>query len=274
MQELPLVFFTVLTQMVAGSFILLTVLKLCSPALANLTPHALTKILISFWCILTAAGIASIAHVGQPFRIINVIAGIVHFSPMSLEIISVAIFGALGVLATFVQWRTDKIFVSLMVLTAVVALSLLFVIANVYQLPGVSLWNTPWTVVNFVFSGFLSGAVLIGLLLRGFTSVELTSNSWLKFIWISILFLVFTLNTGYFLNLNNQTQKLAVELPQWLIVIQVIRVALICGALFVCINPGRKLITFKGMFIATIAIVIAELLGRIFFYELLFLAQL
>ncbi|AFJ45970.1 dimethyl sulfoxide reductase anchor subunit family protein [Shimwellia blattae] len=274
MHELPLVFFTVLTQMVAGSFILLTILTLTSPALSDGSYQAMNKLLLCLWGILCIAGMASIAHVGQPLRITNALIGITHFSPMSIEIISVGGFGALGALMIATQWKTGKVILPIMLVVCGVALWVLWAIAHVYQLSGVALWNTSWTTINFIFSGFLSGSALIGVLLRYFYINFLSQNKIIYFIWYSLALLMLGLSAGYFLHINDQLSVLGIVLPPWLMVLQIIRVLLIGSALLFFIGSRWEKRIQKVSIFSLVAVIVAELLGRIFFYELLLLAQL
>lgn len=94
MHELPLVFFTVLTQSAVGAFILL----LIGSALGHIEPRRLAIGLFVSVCVFGAGVVMGIFHVGQPLRAINMLFRVGH-SPMSNEIVLSAVFGAVAGLA-------------------------------------------------------------------------------------------------------------------------------------------------------------------------------
>ncbi|HFI5889714.1 TPA: dimethyl sulfoxide reductase anchor subunit family protein [Escherichia coli] len=275
MHELPLVFFTVLMQAVAGSFILLWLIKLIPAAQLQTSGQQFSLAIFSLWPLLALAGLAALTHLGQPLRALNVLFGLKHLSPMSLEIVMVLIFSLLGLSTSFLLLKKVKGAPLLLcaVLAALAAIGVLFAIANVYFLPTVSLWSTPWTVINFVFSGILSGSLLSALLLYAFRNRNGSSTSFIyimKPIWGAVLFLFILFSCGYLFTLNGEISAI----PVWLKAIQVIRILLLASAFLCCLLMNLSTQITGKLAAVTTAVIIAELLGRVFFYELILLQQL
>ncbi|ABZ74980.1 putative anaerobic dimethyl sulfoxide reductase, subunit C [Shewanella halifaxensis HAW-EB4] len=279
MHEIPLVIFTVLAQAVAGSFILLCALRLAYPQQLGGNSQLLQRCFLCLWSIFAIAGLAATTHLGQPLRAANVLFGLAHLSPMSVEIIMVSIFGALGTGSSLLLWRkADSRLVNILLLTAALAaIGQLFAIANVYSLPTVYLWSNHWTPINLVFSGLITGSMLTSLLLNTCqiqpvkTPLKLSA---LKPILAIIFLLTLVLSTAYAMQLTEQLHKLGASLPVWLQLLQIGRISLLAIGFISCLVI--KLNTYKStpLLLATLTVLTAEILGRILFYELGLLQQL
>ncbi|MCV5649045.1 dimethyl sulfoxide reductase anchor subunit, partial [Escherichia coli] len=80
------------------------------------------------WPLLALAGLAALTHLGQPLRALNVLFGLKHLSPMSLEIVMVLIFSLLGLSTSFLLLKKVKGAPLLLcaVLAALAAIGVLF----------------------------------------------------------------------------------------------------------------------------------------------------
>ena len=164
MSQLSLVIFTVLAQSAVGIFIALGMVEL----LARPERKAMN---IAFICSFVLLGIgvtASVTHLGQPFRMFNVLLGIEHASALSLEIVGLSLFGGCG--AAYIGMRLFNLLEGLqkLVLMAAMVLGVVFIlaIANVYTLATVPVWDSAWTPFQFLMTAAVVGPLGAATLLR------------------------------------------------------------------------------------------------------------
>ncbi|HIF9416853.1 DmsC/YnfH family molybdoenzyme membrane anchor subunit [Photobacterium damselae subsp. damselae] len=268
MHELPLVFFTVLAQTVAASFLLLQALRFSpfnSYTMAK-EKHKKIKIYLILLVLLGVSGSAALTHLGSPLRAPNVLFGLAHLSVMSLEIITVSIFGSLIFSLIILTALNTSNYLSkiINIFTTLFAILQLIAIANVYYLKTVYLWNTLWTWTNLIYSGFIPGSLLIALLIN--KSSKENSFSF-KNLWCSILFISISLNIWYIFDLHAKLSTIGLTLPaliEWLLIIKNI---LIIISFIWCIRIDTKL-NIRTYIIIVSLLITAELFGRIAFYEL------
>jgi anaerobic dimethyl sulfoxide reductase subunit C (anchor subunit) len=161
--ELPLVLFTLLTQMAVGSFVVLgavhvrarrrypatTVDRLSDPALFAIGP------------VMVAALVVSLLHRGNPVDLL----GDVGSSWSSREVLLGCVFTALGAGFALLQWRrwltpgTRQVVAGV---TAVVGLAFVWAGAQVYRVPTVPAWGSWATPVAFLATTFLLGCLAVG----------------------------------------------------------------------------------------------------------------
>lgn len=164
--ELPLVLFTLLTQMSVGSFVVLgavqvlarrrypaaTVDRLSDPALYAIGP------------VMVAALAVSLLHLGNPVNLLNVLNNL-GSSWLSREILLGCAFTALGAGFALCQWRRwlgPGVRQAVAGVTALVGLAFVWASAQVYLLPTVPAWNTWTTPVGFLATTFLLGGLAVG----------------------------------------------------------------------------------------------------------------
>ena len=82
MDQLSLVFFTVLAQMAVGLFISLGLFDLIGKPEAR----SLNKPLLVVWGVMAVGALASMTHLAQPLRMFNVLMGVSHGSALSLKL--------------------------------------------------------------------------------------------------------------------------------------------------------------------------------------------
>lgn len=276
MHELPLVIFTVLAQAVAGSFILLQLIRLLPAKCAiSIERSQLIKILVVLLGLLGLSGAAALTHLGSPLRAPNVLFGLAHLSAMSLEIVTVSAFGALATGVLFFAWPNITGMANKLVNIAatIVAFLQLIAIANVYHLDTVYFWDTGWTWVNFILSGFTTGSLLVALLIK-ITATQ--PCHWLLFkrLWGAVVIVSTALSGAYLLHLAGQLSTQDLLLPTWIEVLLIARIGLIIGAFTLCISLAATQLKTVSLVLATCLVIGAELLGRITFYELSLLNHL
>lgn len=165
--ELPMILFTVLSQMSVGAFLVLglvqvlgrrkysaaTIDRLADPALLAIGPALVLGLL------------ASMLHMNDPMNTFNVIRN-VGSSWLSREIIFGIGFAGLGFLFALLQWRkigSPGLRQALAALTALVGLGLVLSQGMIYySLVTVPAWNTWVTFAQFFLTTIMLGALAVG----------------------------------------------------------------------------------------------------------------
>ncbi|QQE94096.1 dimethyl sulfoxide reductase anchor subunit [Providencia rettgeri] len=270
MQEFPLVFFTVLAQAVAASFIFLQYLRVISVSYQFLiNKKQLTNIFIILLILLGISGAVALTHLGTPLRAPNVLLGLTHSSAMSIEIITISIFGAMLFSLIFLERFNinNVIKIIINVIATIFAFAQIIAISNVYYLDTVYLWNSEWTLINFISSGFISGSLLIVLIIKIVTNQE-DSRKFFNQLWSVIFIISMAVNTGYLMHFFTQLVIENIILPQWIKLFLFIKMMLIVCAFTWVIRSAVQIKTVS-LILVTLLVFSAELLGRAVFYELI-----
>ncbi|WP_166264137.1 dimethyl sulfoxide reductase anchor subunit family protein [Providencia sp. M-27] len=270
MQEFPLVFFTVLAQAVAASFIFLQYLRVISVSYQFLiNKKQLTNIFIILLILLGISGAVALTHLGTPLRAPNVLLGLTHSSAMSIEIITISIFGAMLFSLIFLERFNinNVIKIIINVIATIFAFAQIIAISNVYYLDTVYLWNSEWTLINFISSGFISGSLLIALIIKIVTNQE-DSRKFFNQLWSVIFIISMAVNTGYLMHFFTQLVIENIILPQWIKFFLFIKMMLIVCAFTWVIRSAVQIKTVS-LILVTLLVFSAELLGRAVFYELI-----
>lgn len=270
MQEFPLVFFTVLAQAVAASFIFLQYLRVISVSYQFLiNKKQLTNIFIILLILLGISGAVALTHLGTPLRAPNVLLGLTHSSAMSIEIITISIFGAMLFSLIFLERLNinNVIKIIINVIATIFAFAQIIAISNVYYLDTVYLWNSEWTLINFISSGFISGSLLIALIIKIVTNQE-DSRKFFNKLWSVIFIISMAVNTGYLMHFFTQLVIENIILPQWIKLFLFIKMMLIVCAFTWVIRSAVQIKTVS-LILVTLLVFSAELLGRAVFYELI-----
>lgn len=164
--ELPLILFTLLSQMAVGSFVVLGVVQVFARRKhdAATVDRLTTPALYAIGPVMVAALIVSMLHLGNPINAINVLNNL-GSSWLSREILFGCAFTGLGAAFAICQWRgwfTATLRQILAAVTAVIGLVFVYVTANVYLIETVPAWNSWTTPVTFYATTFLLGALAIG----------------------------------------------------------------------------------------------------------------
>lgn len=266
MKELSLVIFTVLAQGSVGLFFMLAAMQLLNSEPRH--QRAIETGLLAVLGGIAVAGVAALSHLGSPLRAFNVIFGLAHFSPLSVEILCVALFGA-GVLKYLVLTRTGLLpWAHRWVLMGSVALGalLLLAIANVYTLSTVPAWNSGWTVFQFVMTAFVLGiplaALMINLQANWLTATRALGS-------MAALSLVVAL-VGIAMQLFWLAQLGSVNFFDYHYGLMAARLLLLMLGLGVLVIAGSRNADNPRLWagISVVLVLAAELSGRVFFYDL------
>ena len=254
MHELLLVFFTVLAQASAG----LLILSVLHQLLGGHQVHSATlfKVGIAALVIVGVAGCSAILHLGRPFRAMNALFGVGR-SPMSNEIFSCAVYGGLlfvSLAVTYLRPAMEKAQLLLRVLTAVAAVVLLILIPAVYTIETIPQWSTSYTLWQMVLAGFTAGGALTLIWLPSRVSMVITVVATL----LSGMML-----PGYMAHLS----ATAPDMLQHGMGFFNAKMALYVIALVLSVVGFVKQKTSLAS-IAAVAFILAELAGRIAFYDL------
>lgn len=170
--ELPMILFTVISQMCVGAFLMLgimqvlgrrkysaaTIDRLADPALLAIGPALVFGLAVSM------------LHMNDITNTLNVIRH-VGTSWLSREIVFGVAFAGLGFLFALLQWRklgSPALRQVLAILTALAGIGLVLSQAMIYYtLVTVPAWNSWFTVVQFFTTTILLGALAVGAALMG-----------------------------------------------------------------------------------------------------------
>ncbi|WP_067582022.1 dimethyl sulfoxide reductase anchor subunit family protein [Endozoicomonas ascidiicola] len=269
MEHLSLVIFTVLAQCAAGLLMVTGVIQLMAGNVLN-TGHLrlLNRHYVLALGILGVALTASITHLGQPFRAMNIIYGLFHSSPLSIEILAISAFGGALLLFTGFQIRTTRqnsISKNLLILTVLLAVALVQAIANVYTLPAVSAWDTSLTSLQFFRSALTIGSSLAALLIAGrhgrFGDLEALAVKVILSVGSAALLLVAAIAALFGSYLTG------IEIGGTALYVQsgLILLGLMCWI----IPTLRSQLTFINAASGIVLVLVGEVMGRIYFYDLI-----
>lgn len=253
MHELPLVFFTVFTQSAVGAFILL----LIGSAMEAIDTRRMSIGLFSMMCLFGLGVIIGIFHVGQPLRALNMLFR-VGYSPMSNEIALSAAFsalGGLGALGLLLNRGGMALWKVLIWLAAAVGVVFLLAIPQIYQLPTVSTWRSSYTTAMMVLTPLIGGGALAALF--GVRRLGLI---------VSVLAILasFCLRPGYMSTLMSADGILTAAQTSWFTAQAALLALGVMGAVvYTRLRKGRTMLATMAL-----VVIVAELAGRIAFYNL------
>lgn len=262
MEHLSLVIFTVLAQASAGLCLMLVLMKLGGA----ITSHEImAKGYLAALVLLSVAGIASMTHLGQPLRVMNIMSGLAHGSPLSREIAAVTVFGGLAFITGALNFKGHPLGASLLlpVITAAFGLLMVYAITQVYTLQTVRAWNTQWTLVQFMTSALLLGCVL-GTVLLSFDNQNPELAKVLALLVMGGVLLQLPMISQFVGQLEGQL-SVVIDSP-----LPVIRLALLvagCLAWLLPMMKGQPSVAFS--LAATVLLMGSEMAGRAYFYGLL-----
>ncbi|RMB62122.1 dimethyl sulfoxide reductase anchor subunit family protein [Tessaracoccus antarcticus] len=162
--ELPLVIFTIAAQMSVGSFVVLGIIQLVN---WNTPQRTLDKVtmpaLYAIGPLLVFGLAASTLHLGSPMRAANALLHL-QSSWLSREILLGMLFAGSGALFAVLQWfrwGPHRLRQALALITAVLGLTLVYAISQVYSLRTIPAWATYATPLRFYITTFLLGGVAV-----------------------------------------------------------------------------------------------------------------
>ncbi|KEI70101.1 dimethyl sulfoxide reductase anchor subunit family protein [Endozoicomonas elysicola] len=273
MEHLSLAIFTVLAQCAAGLLMVTGVIQLMAGnVLTTGNMRLLNRHYVLALVILGAALIASITHLGQPFRAMNVIYGLLHSSPLSMEILAISAFGGALLLFTGLQVRTmqqNGLSKNLLILTVLLAVALVQAIANVYTLSAVAAWDTPLTSIQFFRTALTIGSSLAALLIAGshgrLGDLKAVAGKVSARAGIAALFLVVSVSMMF----SNHLAGLGIISSSGDTQLYIYSGLMLAGLLCWIIPTMKGQNSFIGAAAGLVLVVIGEVMSRMYFYDLL-----
>ena len=272
MSQLSLVFFTVLAQSAVGMFIALGLIELFFKP----NNKAMTRSFMAVFVLLGVGAIASVTHLGQPFRMFNVMFGLAHGSALSLEIVGLSLFGGAAVAYTGMRLLDIMPAIRKVLLPVSMALGIVFImaIANVYTLVTVPTWNTPFTAFQFLMTAGVVGPIAAAIMLRAqSTSMgDVAANADRALAMGAAIFGTATLMgyAAYLVWLGQLNIQLnPFDVVDYSFRLAMMRVGLLMLGLLVWLVGAMKGCN-KAMHVAIasfVLVLVSEFMGRAFFYD-------
>ncbi|MDR9827267.1 DmsC/YnfH family molybdoenzyme membrane anchor subunit [Vibrio sp. FNV 38] len=270
MSQLSLVFFTVLAQSAVGMFIALGLVEL----LFKPDRKIMTRSFIAVLVMLGIGATASITHLGQPLRMLNVAFGLAHGSALSLEIVALSLFG--GSAAVYTGMRlfdvAPKLQKPLLPIAMVLGIVFILAIANVYTLATVPTWSTGFTPFQFLMTAAVVGPIAATCVLAVQMPIneDVQQSSQKLLTNIAGLFTVVALvgYTAYLVWLGqlNLTSNPFDVVNNALVIISS-RVGLLVAGLLLWFAMRSSTQRNSLLIVSFVLIICSEFAGRIFFYD-------
>ncbi|MGR5063907.1 dimethyl sulfoxide reductase anchor subunit family protein [Photobacterium sp. DNB22_13_2] len=273
MSDLSLVFFTVLAQSTVGVFITLGLVELG----AKPNKKAMNLAFVAPLVLLAIAAMASVTHLGQPLRMLNVMFGLKHASALSLEIVALSLFGGAAAAYAAMRWfgRYEAYQKWCLMAAMLFGLTLIAAITNVYTLDTVPVWNSKWTFFQFLMTAGVAGPVGAAALLRWHSDKIGDSHENMEkvlgLVFLAALFISILGYVGYLfwlghLDVAGNPLMMMGYHPK----LAVLRILLLMAGLTaaaVSALRGSKQTTWVTL-VCFITVITAELLGRVFFFDI------
>ncbi|GKX54246.1 dimethyl sulfoxide reductase [Leminorella grimontii] len=271
--ELPLVFFTVLSQCVVGAFIILVY------GWFSTNDNQVRKTVISrmffLWVMMSIAFAASTFHLGSPLRALNSLNRIGH-SALSNEIAAGSVFFGIAGLWWITSWlnilpvKIAKVFALVAVISG---LLFLYLITKVYSsVPTIPAWNNVFTPLSFYMTTLIVSPVL-GVALLFSSGIELKKNVLHSFmvlvVFLSLMITILQWNDLSLISTSlHRGNEILPEFP-WLVTLKYF---LITTGLFIFffMTSRRVFSNFGWLFLSFIMVFSGEIIGRFIFYSLHF----
>ncbi len=170
-EDVPLILFTLLTQMAVGGF--WAMLWMFPRIWASVQQRAILWQLLPLLIVGTCLGagmLASLAHLGTKKRAWRAL-GNLRRSWLSREVLFTSLFGMGWLFTTLESIFWHRSLIEWMALTAILGLGLVYSMSRVYRLPAVPAWNTWRTNAVFMVSALLLGQAIMAVLLSNISSV-------------------------------------------------------------------------------------------------------
>lgn len=257
LHELPLILFTLLAQIAVGTFIVFTFARFKSEDKFALQYQ--NKALLIPLILLAVGFVASIAHLGSPLRAFNSL-NRVGESMLSNEIATGAIFfitASVYWLLAFKQILSANMEKVLMAITALFGIVFMYMMANVYVIETVPMWNTALTPLAFYLTCVVGGLTLGCALLENQRRDEYSLHLIPAFFSIAVL--VIAISVMYQAVILGQ---LNANLLSDFAPMQALRLCLL-GVAAALIWKCKSSVSLGTAFILTLA---AEFIGRTLFY--------
>ncbi|MDP4176277.1 MAG: DmsC/YnfH family molybdoenzyme membrane anchor subunit [Bacteroidota bacterium] len=288
--EWPLIFFTLMIQMSAGFFVILSILHV--PIFAENEIIVLREILCKLplvICLIIALALAiSFFHLGNPKNALYVLTNI-SSSWLSREILLTIVFSIFAFTASFIIYMNFFPFVFeqlILALTAISGIALVYSMSRLYMLKTVPTWNSNYTMISFYLSAATLGlfsllTILIYFLKQSGISIgQLKAQEGLANFILAVCFILIAselvLGILQFKSLRKEASStrnkfnLIVQRHRYLIMFRFILGIIILFLIFIIIAMQSKTIVEVShlIYISFTLMIVSEFCGRYLFYEM------
>ena len=277
--EWTLVFFTLITQMCVGGFILQdimihyrhhddpNILKVKKGILRTLLPLIIIAVILSFF------------HLGKPVHAIYSLNNL-QSSWLSREIMLVSVFAILLISYALIFWRypeSRSLLKIIAILEMITGLFLIYSMSRIYTLSTIPVWNSMATPVEFFTASFLLGGLLLMLVFqRRLFKLEIRelANFSRRISVLYLLLIIFLMidlgNTIYYHYIDYEISRMTAEDTSYIINLtkSILHIAsiLILIPQFYQFNIKKHFSGVLGFRIIFFLLILAELIGRYGFY--------
>ncbi|WP_142501337.1 DmsC/YnfH family molybdoenzyme membrane anchor subunit [Klebsiella sp. 2680] len=269
--EWPLVLFTVLGQSVAG------VMIVAGPGWLSLNNNTdarqrLVRSMFFIWLLMGVGFLASVLHLGSPFRAFNSLNRI-GSSALSNEIAAGALFFAAGGiwwLLSFLGKMPRMLAKTWLLITMLLGCLFVLAMTLVYQIDTVPTWYNGYTTAAFFLTMLLCGPLFAALLLR-MANVTFNGTVFASISTFALLasLAVVILQSSELASIHSSVQQASKLLPDygWLQTLRFVLLTLGLGC-WICPLARRKTPQIVSLLSGLILVLLGEFIGRGLFYGL------
>lgn len=271
--EWPLILFTVFSQTVVGSFLVLGLVTL-SGKLSKDESMRLHRNMFFLWALMGLGLMASVMHLGSPFRAFNAL-NRVGDSWLSNEILTSSLFFAAGGfywLLKVLNKGSIVIHKAMLLVAMLLGLSFMYAMIKVYLINTVATWDSVYTPLTFISTMLIAGLVFAHTLLVASRHKHRDLDNVLPtFAAIAVaLSLIITISQMIELSHISSAIVSASDLIPNMLSLQILRVTLLFIGFVLMFSP--RLISVKPslpiMLLSFACILLSELINRGIFYAL------
>ncbi|WP_066303737.1 DmsC/YnfH family molybdoenzyme membrane anchor subunit [Bacillus sp. FJAT-29814] len=262
MHDMPLVIFTVLSQLAVGGFVTLWWIDRKS------TIQRKTGLLISL-SLVVIGGIAvlvSLFHLGHPFAAYRAILNI-KVSWLSREVTFYGAFVGMSILYSWFWFKDVPVRRGIIgAVAAILGFLAIFSSAKIYMIPAIPAWNGMTTMFMFFLTSILLGPLFVGvfLVIRGELSMNITTVVLFGFIAAAIVMLLYFSGLQGGLPQAAESLRLATGHILFWVRLFTFIIAFAIVAITAIGKQKQSGITFSVVFVL---ILISEFFARLQFYE-------
>lgn len=271
--EWPLILFTVLSQTAVGAFLVLGCVTL-SGKLSGEEDARLHRCMFFLWALMGLGLMASIMHLGSPFRAFNAL-NRVGSSWLSNEIFASSLFFAAGGfywLLKVLDKGSESLQKTLLLAAMLIGAGFMYAMIKVYLINTVPTWNSVYTPLQFILTMAISGLVFAHTLLVGSKHKHRDlDNALPTFAAIALaISLIVTISQMIELSHISSAIVMASDLIPNMMTLQVLRISLLFAGFALMFAP--RLISSKPqlpvMLLSFSCVLVSELINRGVFYGL------
>lgn len=270
--ELPLVFFTVLSQWAVGIVLVITLLEWIKPDYLEKQKLEIFRLpALTAFPLAVIATLASMLHMGYPYKSYLSITGFQH-SWLSREIIAILVLNATLAAFTWIWWKhinNSSLRKWIGTLSSVIGITTICVSAQVYyQMPIHPTWHSWTTFASFILTGGIIGALYVYYFIS--RSKEGEHPLRLFAILIGVILIMMVIVSGaYSQNIFNgaeAVEAVGLAFSSSLFWIRTVFSLLVPASLLLYLFKAKKPTHSTFALTSALLVIVGEISGRILFY--------